>query len=260
MHRLCRSLILIGIVILFAGCGGGGGSKDDGNIDPGTSIIGVWEPISATENGASVKVYEVMPETNIEARRWEMEFRQNATCQFRAYDQNGSMIEAIDGTWSSDNQIAPVILDGDTTTITWSDFGDMMTANYQLDGKPVVAKWARIVPDPTDYEPAWVGKWQAQSVQVNGVAKSLSDYFGWSAGSTFETLELQHGGNAVFKELSGDTVVKSHNEVWATGMNRFFFKNSGITYWGYWEGQVLVYVFLDPQTGDTVKLTWSAVL
>lgn len=263
MYKLCGLLLLlIGLVALISGCGGGGGGgDDDGGIDPSTSMIGTWQPISATQDGTATKVLNVMPETNEEPMRWEMEFSQNGTCSFRAYRTNGTLIEAIDGTWSSDNQIAPVVIDGDTTEIHWSDFGNVMTATYTIDGHAIVAKWVRLT-IPTQHETFLVGNWQAQSLELNGASTPLGNFFEWSPGSTAETLDLQSNGTAVFQELADSTVVDTLNETWSTGQGVVKLTYDGSTLWGYWNNQAtsLVLVLLDPLTGNTVKLIWNPLI
>lgn len=251
-----QSVLLLIFALALSGCGGGGGGDDDNGIDPSTSMIGTWQPVSATVDGEAVKVSEVMPDTDTEATRWVLVFNQSGTCSFTAYGSTGDTIEVISGTWSSQNQIAPVTTDGETTTIAWTDVGNILTAQYAVDGHQVVAKWVRLIPAPSGHESSMVGTWEAQSVHVNGDEADLADFFGWSTG-TRETLELQADGDAYATEWNGDTSVNTMNAEWATGSGVFKMNLEGKTLWGYWEFPLLTLTVLDPENGDTLKMVWT---
>jgi hypothetical protein len=249
-------VIAVGLAaFVLVGCGAGNGA-DEGGVDPNTTLIGIWQPISATRDGIATKVSEIMPDTSFVATRWQLDFRQDGSVTFTAYNAGLASEQAFDGTWSSDNQIAPVSIAGTDLKVAWSDFGNIMTASYSLDGHSVVAKWVRIVPAPTVFESGWIGTWKVQSVEVNGVATSLGAWFNWAGGSNGEQMELQSDGAAIFREMAGATAVNTKNEQWVTGNMVVNITYGGNTFWGYWEGVQLVFTILDPRTGDTVKMTW----
>ncbi len=254
--RVC--VILSMVVLAIAGCGGGGGGGDDGTqIDPNTSMIGTWQPISATVDGEAVRVSEVMPDTDTPAARWVLVFRQNGTCTFTAYGPSGSVIEDISGTWNSDNQIAPVTIDGQTTRITWSDMGGLLTARYTFEGHQVVAKWVRIAPLPSAHPTDLVNAWIAQQVLVNGVSEPLADFFGWEAGVTAQGMELQADGDLILTQFTGPNPGASETWRWAASNFVIRVDADGKVLWGYYEYPLLQLTLLDPATGDTIKINWS---
>lgn len=248
------------LAVAIAGCGGGGGGGDDGDqIDPNTSMIGTWQPISATVDDAAVKVSEVMPDTDTEATRWVMVFNQNGTCTFTAYGPTGSVIEVIAGTWSSDNQIAPVTIDGETTQIAWSDMGGLFTARYTVDGHQVVAKWVRISPLPTAHPTDLVKTWTAQQALVNGVSVPLADFFDWQVGVTAQAVDLQSDGDMILTQLTGTNPVAS--ETWSWAASDFVIRiqtADGKVLWGYVTYPLLQITVLDPSNGDTIKIDWTS--
>lgn len=253
--RICVMLAVLAVAI--AGCGGGGGGDDGDQVDPNTSLIGVWQPISATVDGAAVKVSEVMPETDTPATQWVLRFNQNATCAFTAYGPTGNVIETISGTWTSDNGVAPVKIDGETTTITWDDMGNLMTARYTIDGHQVVAKWVRIEPAPTAHPTDLNNMWIAQQVLENGVPKPLADFFEWEAGVTAQGMELQADGDLILTQFTGSTPGASETWSWAASDFVIRINAGGKVLWGYYEYPLLQLSVLDPENGNTIKINWT---
>lgn len=255
MKRVVALTLAACAALLLPGCGGGGGGGD--SVDPNTSMIGTWQPITATHDGTTVKAYVVMPETTPVATRWEMEFRQNATCAFRAYNASGGLIETFNGTWTSDNGVATVKIAGSTSTIHWSDTGNVMTASYSIEGHAVVAKWARVLPTPADHEAQYVGTWVAQSVAINDNPIAVRLFFGWAAGSDSSRLVIDADGTATGQEMAGDTVVESSAGTWDTHDQVMRWTEGGVAYLGYVDGALLTFVMLDPQTGDAIRIAWQ---
>ncbi len=257
-----KKLMFLGAVIIIAvsltGCGGGGGGDggDDGGgaIDPNTSMIGVWQPVLATQDGTPVKVSAAMPAYGQTWTRAEYDFKQDGTCSVRGFE-GSTLASTINGTWSSDNGVAPVTLNGVTTTITWGDFGSWMhQADFSAGGHNYHTEWVRIV-DLTAHDPGLARTWKVTQLKKNGAASSIASFFGFSSGTNVMTFQYQPNGTMVQREVAGNTVVKRETGTWANGDSELLFAIQGgeqhrcIMEMG---GQTLT--FLDNE-GNTIELT-----
>jgi hypothetical protein len=278
MRRGLLFMVAAALCIFALGCGGsGGGGGDDEEIN--ASLVGTWQPVSATENaedGTFVQVSDTLPEPDAETTRWQLEFRSNGTVEFRAYYHDETTpVDTFSGTWSSDNQVAPIHLSGmNTITMSWGTFGVgrdgemVMTGHYVLNGHTYWVKWVRIetLPMP-EHSDALIGTpqmtWRVTEVKENNVVTSASEFFEMPLDADTETVQFQASGAMVFQPLqsgspSGDPV----NETWSNdGTVAIAFTYDGETYRGYWNilGPTLVLTVWDTLTGKTVQISCQPV-
>jgi len=248
-------------LVLLAGCGGGGSGGGE-DIDPGTSMIGRWQPISAVQDGTTVvPLSTAMMSYGSTWTRGEYEFRQDGTCSLYGYMGN-TLVQTVNGTWNSDNQVAPITLEGVTVDVSWSDGpANVMSANFDRNGHSYQTRWVRVV-TVTGHDLQLVGTWQAAAVEVNGVATPVADFFEFEPGSDAMTIEFQADGDAISREMSGATVVSTENQTWATSEGEFTLTMDSTLGRGYYTpGTVqLVVTFVNPADGSTVEITWNRLV
>jgi len=247
--------------IALAGCGGGGGGgggADDGGvvIDPSTSIIGTWLPIKALEDGTPVRVSTAMMSWDADWTRGEIQLLATGVCTVRGYI-NSTLDATISGTWSSEAGVAPITLEGVTTSVTWDNDVDNIVnpADFTRNGHDYVTEWVRVV-NLTEHEAQLVSTWEASSVIVNGTSVPVSTYFNMEPQSDSLTLQLLSNGTMITRETDGHIVVTRDSGTWATGGGEITMTLKGTQVRGIWQG-ASGNILLDP-AGDTLALGWAS--
>jgi len=290
MRRVLFAVVLISLVAALAGCGG---SSSVNHLDPTIPILGSWQPISGTENGAPVPMSTAM---NWDATwtRGILQFTDTDQCHLLGYKQvlNGDNLElshdkTINGTWTSAPGVATITLDGVTTAISYVIVGNLLTATFSRGGKDYVVTWVRVVdlperdtligglpPVPPDTT-VGIKKWQAASITtVAAGADTLTTYFGMGHDTNTIELTLKSDGTATIVEKGTAPLAGVKNGRWFTGDGEFalsLFTDTPVppadaktvfsseTRGFYTVGAQLTTTFLDVKTGKTVVIAWDSL-
>jgi hypothetical protein len=248
--------------IALAGCGGGGGGgggggagDDNGGIDPNTSLIGTWLPVSALEDGNAVRVSTAMMSWDAAWTRGEIQLLATGVCTVRGYI-NSTLDDTISGTWSSDAGVAPIVLGGVTTTVTWENYVENLvdTADFTRNGHNYQTRWVRVV-SLAEHEAQLIRTGTVASATLNGASVPVSTYFGMAPQSDNLTLQLLSDGTMWTREVDGHIVVTRVAGTWATGGGEIIMTLKGEQLRGIWEGATGA-TLLDPD-GDTLHLGWG---
>ena len=257
-RRAVPLLLLMASVVWMSGCGGGDGDDDDngdGGMDPGTPLIGFWQPIDAAENPpvpVATALGWASSWTNATYR-----FNQDGTAVREAFVA-GTSVDVSNGTWMTDEGAGYMEFDGVRTTITDSrNFMRVATVDVSRGGRNFTVRMAQIV-SATGHDTNMVGTWKINSVSVDGVGVPLGTFFGMAAGSDTMTVQLFTDGRAIGRELDSDRVVDRGQGTWATAgvtavasvpeplnwLERSIFEPSAMP----------VVTFFDRQSGQSVRI------
>jgi hypothetical protein len=289
MRQVLLAVVVLSLAASLIGCGG---SSSVSHVDPTIDILGAWQPITATQDGAPVAVsvamnWPIVPKSDPEHvwTRSILQFANTGQLNELGYDELIHM-KTVEGTWTHTPGVVTISLDGVDTVISYTISGNLLTANFSRGGHAYVLTWVRVVDltvhdtnlaDDVSTSPAVEHKWRAASITTvpADAAVTLKSYFGMAADANTLDLTLGSDGTAKIEERNGTTLVGlAKNGTWGTGDGEFGLSlfTDGLTpapntvfsndTRGIYTlvGSQLTTTFLDVPTGRTITIVWNDIM
>ena len=240
--------------ITLAGCGGGGGDGGGGSQD--APILGAWQPVSAslhdTQTVVKVGIALGWPQG---WTKEEQEFRNDGTCTRKAY--NGpSVVDTINGSWSSDQGIAPITFGSVSMVYNYVQQGDRLYATVARGGTNYDTVWVRVrnISDPGfSPDPGFARTYRIVHVLINGIEPGVESFYHLESGQQM-TLQLFADGTSAWRALDDGDVVSRTDGWWMSGDGEMVFVSGDLTTRMSIDSSGLTYLDVD---GNTIQLVWT---
>ncbi len=211
--------LIVAIMILavlatgLVGCGGGGGNGG-GDTNP-AALVGTWQLFAAAQDGTTIAPADAMGWAQGTVRE-SIRFNADGTCVNNTYDNAKAVVRASNGTWAVQGGVLTITFDAQATQLTYAIAGNIVATTETEGGVQTVLRWAKVM-TLAGNDAAMVGTWRVASVEVDGVAGAVADFFEFAAGSDTAFLQLRADGTMMYFEASPDGIEDGDEGTWATG-------------------------------------------
>ena len=212
MRRVVWLLAVLGVAgLLVAGCGGGGGGGGD-DLEPDSTVFGVWMPVYMEVDGVVTPVYNGM-DFPLGATHMTLEFRADETATQNFLDVNEGVVETGEGTWFGMDQEGWVQFD-DLIEFDYFSYGYVLDVNFINDDEdPVLLRFVRIA-ELTERDPTVMRSWYVSQAWVNGTLVPITTILGSPAGTDQVVLQPRVGGMGFFRELDDHQILRRGTGTW----------------------------------------------
>lgn len=212
MRRLMLVVMMLA-ALGFVGCGGGGDGGDGGGGDPiDANLLGTWQVYFTSIDGQQVGPAQAM-DWDQGIVRMTIEFKNDRTVAIRHYGEEG-LIETENGTWTAQSGNVTLSMDDEDIPLQYSFDGRVLVVEQQQDGTTIVMRFVPVV-NLTAHAASLVRSWEVASVEVNGAAESLADFFGLPPDADGVVLQMGDDGTLNVFLYDGSDIVEHVAGTWA---------------------------------------------
>lgn len=252
MAGVRNAVIVVGVLAVLAivGCGGGGDGGGGGSIDAG--LVGIWQAYAGRIDGVEVGARNAM-DWDQEVVRFTVQFANDGTVTVREYNAEDTVVGTENGTWTALGGNLTVTMPDETVILTYQRNGNLLVTTQTEGGSQVVIHWVKVV-NLAAHDAQLVGSWRVVSVETNGTAVPVMDYF--ETGEPADTVVFQLLGDGGFRGfwLSDSEIVELMEGSWATGNGAIAITDGeGHVMRGSFVANNTSVTLLDPD-GDTLKM------
>ncbi len=212
MRRVVWLLAILVVAGLFvAGCGGGGGGGGD-DLEPDSTVFGVWMPVYMEVDGVVTPVYNGMDFPD-DATHTTLEFKADTSLSQVFLDEDDQVVDTAEGTYWAQDQSGWINFD-EQVDFDYFSWGNVLEVNYDDgDGHPVYMRMVRIT-TLTERDSNVVKAWYVDAAWVNGTAVPVNTLFQADTDTDLVLLQPTVEGSAYYRELDDHTILTKGQGTW----------------------------------------------